>query len=87
MESLLSMDPLVRPAYKEVKQFEYFQNVNWENQLLEEPPFIPQLENPLDTCYFQGRHKLFFIMIFKFLNLFFIISSSQYFTTFERVQI
>lgn len=51
------MDPSTRPAYKEVKQLEYFQNVNWDNQLSEEPPFIPQLENALDTCYFEGKFK------------------------------
>ncbi|XP_063821161.1 serine/threonine-protein kinase greatwall isoform X2 [Ostrinia nubilalis] len=58
IEGLLTMDPKERPAATAVKKMSLFRNVDWENQLSAEPPFVPTPDDLHDTGYFQARNIL-----------------------------
>ncbi|VVD01336.1 unnamed protein product [Leptidea sinapis] len=45
IESLLTMDPSCRPAAAEVRIMPLFRNVDWDNQLNAEPPFLATFSN------------------------------------------
>lgn len=56
VETLLTMDPPTRPSAKEVRFLKFFESINWidiQNQI---PPFVPNLEDPTDTGYFEARN-------------------------------
>ncbi|KAF4980953.1 hypothetical protein FZEAL_3148 [Fusarium zealandicum] len=40
---------------EEIRNHPWFQDVNWETLLEDEPQFVPQPENPEDTEYFDAR--------------------------------
>ncbi|XP_049877967.1 serine/threonine-protein kinase greatwall isoform X1 [Pectinophora gossypiella] len=58
IEALLTMEPKDRPAALDVRKMPLFRNVNWENQLNTEPPFVPTPDDLHDTGYFQARNIL-----------------------------
>ncbi|CAK1601958.1 unnamed protein product [Parnassius mnemosyne] len=58
IEALLTMEPTDRPAAKEVRVMPLFRNVDWENQLNKQPPFVPTPDDLFDTGYFQARNIL-----------------------------
>ncbi|KAM7360555.1 serine/threonine-protein kinase greatwall isoform 2-T2 [Cochliomyia hominivorax] len=58
VELLLTMDPAERPAAKEVQQMAFFECIDWEHLETEEPPFVPNPENPTDTAYFEARNNM-----------------------------
>lgn len=58
IEDLLTMDPQERPGADVVKKMPVFQNVDWEDLLNKEPPFVPDPDDLLDTGYFQARNIL-----------------------------
>ncbi|KAF5294600.1 hypothetical protein FQA39_LY13359 [Lamprigera yunnana] len=58
IEQLLNSDPNCRPAANEVKNMELFENYDWDNLLLTEPPFKPNPNDTTDTGYFQARNNL-----------------------------
>ncbi|CAH2238206.1 jg11488 [Pararge aegeria aegeria] len=58
IETLLTMEPANRPGAAEVKAMPVFRNVDWQNQLNAEPPFVPTLDDIYDTGYFQARNIL-----------------------------
>lgn len=58
VDQLLTMDPAERPAAKDVQGMKFFADINWNNLLSEEPPFIPKPDNPTDTGYFEPRNNL-----------------------------
>ncbi|CAG4978992.1 unnamed protein product [Parnassius apollo] len=58
IEALLTMEPTERPAAKEVRVMPLFRNVDWENQLNKQPPFVPTPDDLFDTGYFQARNIL-----------------------------
>ncbi|KAJ0182567.1 hypothetical protein K1T71_001936 [Dendrolimus kikuchii] len=66
IEALLTMEPSVRPAANQVRQMPLFRNVDWENQLSAEPPFIPTPDDLHDTGYFQARNILQQLQISNF---------------------
>lgn len=76
IEALLTMDPQVRPAATEVKKMPVFRNVDWDNQLQAEPPFVPTLDDIYDTGYFQGKPLLLirFTYIYIYLYIIYIIA-------------
>lgn len=39
---------------KGVKKMSAFKNIDWDNLLNMEPPFVPEPDNSLDTSYFEG---------------------------------
>ncbi|CAB3240565.1 unnamed protein product [Arctia plantaginis] len=58
IESLLTMEPSDRPSASAVQAMELFRNIDWNNQLNVEPPFVPTLTDVHDTGYFQARNIL-----------------------------
>lgn len=54
INSLLSLDPVVRPSGQAVKDLSLFVDIDWDHLLQATPPFIPQPESNGDTSYFQG---------------------------------
>ncbi|XP_045527797.1 serine/threonine-protein kinase greatwall isoform X2 [Pieris brassicae] len=58
IEALLTMDPKERPAAAEVKRMSLFKDLDWDNQLNVEPPFVPTPDDIHDTGYFQARNIL-----------------------------
>ncbi|XP_013191281.2 serine/threonine-protein kinase greatwall isoform X2 [Amyelois transitella] len=58
IEALLTMEPQDRPAAEQLKGMPLFRNIDWENQLNAEPPFVPTPDDLHDTGYFQARNIL-----------------------------
>lgn len=63
IEDLLTMEPAARPAAAAVRAMPIFRNIDWDNQLNVEPPFIPTLDDVHDTGYFQGWYHLIYSSI------------------------
>ncbi|KAE8743965.1 serine/threonine-protein kinase-like, partial [Frankliniella occidentalis] len=53
IEAILTLDPFKRPNGADVRKMSLFREINWENLLNTEAPFIPQPDSSTDTCYFQ----------------------------------
>lgn len=58
IEQLLTVDPNVRPAAKEVREMIYFKDVDWEKLREVTPPFVPAPDDPTDTGYFNARNVM-----------------------------
>lgn len=58
VDLLLTIDPIERPAAKEVQQMRFFESIDWKNIENVEPPFVPTPDNPTDTAYFEARNNL-----------------------------
>lgn len=54
IESLLTMEPADRPMAAAVMKMPLFRDVDWEDLLKKEPPFVPTPDDLHDTGYFQG---------------------------------
>jgi len=54
IDTLLTLDPRLRPAAPTVKQMPLFSGVDWDNLLSLTAPFVPQPDDSMDTVYFQG---------------------------------
>ncbi|XP_054730658.1 serine/threonine-protein kinase greatwall isoform X2 [Anastrepha obliqua] len=66
VDLLLTIDPTLRPAAKEVQQMRFFESIDWKNIENEEPPFVPTPENPTDTAYFEARNNLQHLQLSNF---------------------
>ena len=66
IERLLTSEPSERADLNDLKQHVFFENVDWENMLGMEMPFIPQPENETDTGYFEGHNSAFNIKFSDF---------------------
>ena len=55
---LLNPEPKQRMNLSQLKQHELFKNVNWNNLLNEQTPFIPKPDHNMDTCYFETRNEI-----------------------------
>lgn len=55
---MLIMDPTVRPTAKDFRDIDFFKTVDWDNILTSKPPFVPELDNPTDTGYFEARNVM-----------------------------
>lgn len=58
VEKMLTMNPEQRPSAEECKAMKFFESVDFDNILKTEPPFVPNLDDPLDTGYFQARNEM-----------------------------
>lgn len=58
IEALLTVEPTVRPAAKEVREMSYFGELDWEKLREMVPPFVPAPDNPTDTGYFNARNMM-----------------------------
>jgi hypothetical protein len=54
IDTLLTLDPVQRPAAPQVKQMSLFSAIDWDNLLSTTAPFVPQPDDSTDTVYFQG---------------------------------
>ena len=55
IEIFLSTDPSKRPTAEEATQHEFFGHINFETLRENEAPFVPELEDNMDTSYFDNR--------------------------------
>jgi hypothetical protein len=58
VEAMLTMSPTARPGPEECKAMKFFDTTDFENIQNMEPPFIPNLDDPLDTGYFRARNEM-----------------------------
>ncbi|KDR18748.1 serine/threonine-protein kinase greatwall [Zootermopsis nevadensis] len=58
IDTLLTLDPVQRPAAPQVKQMSLFSAIDWDNLLSTTAPFVPQPDDSTDTIYFQARNIL-----------------------------
>ncbi|PSN48549.1 hypothetical protein C0J52_05912 [Blattella germanica] len=58
IDSILTVDPSLRPAAPQVKMMSLFSSINWENLLNTTAPFVPDPDDSTDTVYFQARNIL-----------------------------
>ncbi|XP_054290682.1 serine/threonine-protein kinase greatwall-like isoform X1 [Macrosteles quadrilineatus] len=58
INSLLTLDPALRPCGETVKQLAHFSSVEWDGLLEAIPPFVPEPEDIGDTSYFQARNVM-----------------------------
>ncbi|CAD7084196.1 unnamed protein product [Hermetia illucens] len=66
VELLLNMDHQKRPAAKEVQEMQFFKSVDWKNLEHATPPFIPTLDDPTDTGYFEPRNVMQHLQLSNF---------------------
>lgn len=60
IEKLLNPNPEHRLGFgpngaEQVKSHKFFTGINWDTIKTDAPPFVPALENELDTSFFEGR--------------------------------
>jgi len=53
---LLEIDPEKRMSWNELIVHPYFEGINWDILLEMTPPFVPTLDDPNDTSYFNNRN-------------------------------
>ncbi|KAL0583147.1 hypothetical protein ABG067_006914 [Albugo candida] len=56
ISALLKVEPTERMTWKELKSHVFLEGVDWEKLLNFTPPFVPTLEGPNDTSYFNNRN-------------------------------
>ncbi|EGG13372.1 putative protein serine/threonine kinase [Cavenderia fasciculata] len=55
---VLLCDPEKRTTGDDLKKHIYFEGLDWDNVHKIVPPFVPQVQNELDTSYFEGAEEL-----------------------------
>lgn len=58
VETILTMIPSERPGAEECKGLKFFESIDFDNILNCDPPFVPNLDDPLDTGYFRARNEM-----------------------------
>lgn len=58
VEAMLTMEPSERPGPEYYRLMRFFKSIDFENIQDTEPPFVPNLDDPLDTGYFQARNEM-----------------------------
>ncbi|GFU39411.1 hypothetical protein NPIL_332611 [Nephila pilipes] len=66
IDLLLTSDANLRPGAKELKTWPLFENIEWENILHLEAPFVPLPDSDTDTTYFDARNEAQHIRISSF---------------------
>ncbi|KAF2077160.1 hypothetical protein CYY_001545 [Polysphondylium violaceum] len=54
----LLCEPEKRLLIDEIKAHPYFEGLDWENIRSITPPFVPQVQNEIDTSYFEGAENI-----------------------------
>ena len=70
IDSLLTIDPTLRPTGSTVTEMKIFSNIHWEKLLEAKAPFIPQPDDETDTAYFQGSNHDFQLNFYHHLFIF-----------------
>lgn len=58
IQQLLTDDPAQRPGPSEAMKMPVFEEIDWDNLLMVQPPFVPDPCDITDTGYFQARNEL-----------------------------
>lgn len=58
VEAMLTMQPSERPGPEEYKSMKFFESIDFNDIQNAEPPFVPNLDDPLDTGYFRARNEM-----------------------------
>jgi hypothetical protein len=58
VEDMLTMNPSERPGPDHYKALKFFESIDFENIQDCDPPFVPNLDDPLDTGYFRARNEM-----------------------------
>lgn len=58
VETMLTMNPSDRPGPEHYKGMKFFESIDFEHIQDCEPPFVPSLDDPLDTGYFRARNEM-----------------------------
>ncbi|GMF41003.1 unnamed protein product [Phytophthora fragariaefolia] len=56
IDNLLDPDPSTRMGWDGIKLHPFFDGINWDTIMESVPPFVPTLEGPNDTSYFNNRN-------------------------------
>ncbi|KAG7401026.1 hypothetical protein PHYBOEH_003221 [Phytophthora boehmeriae] len=56
IDKLLDPDPATRMGWDDIQLHPFFVGINWDTILESVPPFVPTLEGPNDTSYFNNRN-------------------------------
>lgn len=56
ISKLLEPDPALRLDWEGLTQHQFFEGIDWDTLLDSIPPFVPTLEGPNDTSYFNNRN-------------------------------
>ncbi|EEY64137.1 protein kinase, putative [Phytophthora infestans T30-4] len=56
IDMLLDPNPSTRMGWEGIKLHPFFEGINWDTILESVPPFVPTLEGPNDTSYFNNRN-------------------------------
>ncbi|ETK74481.1 AGC/MAST/MAST protein kinase [Phytophthora nicotianae] len=56
IDKLLDPSPSTRMGWEGIKLHPFFDGINWDTILESVPPFVPTLEGPNDTSYFNNRN-------------------------------
>jgi serine/threonine protein kinase len=56
IDRLLDQDPATRLNWEGVMRHPFFDGIEWDTLLEAVPPFVPTLEGPNDTSYFNNRN-------------------------------
>uniref|UniRef100_M4BEF5 non-specific serine/threonine protein kinase n=1 Tax=Hyaloperonospora arabidopsidis (strain Emoy2) TaxID=559515 RepID=M4BEF5_HYAAE len=56
IDKLLDSNPETRMGWEGIKEHPFFEGINWDTILDSVPPFVPTLEGPTDTSYFNNRN-------------------------------
>ncbi|GFY34055.1 hypothetical protein TNCV_997361 [Trichonephila clavipes] len=66
IDLLLTSDANLRPGVKELKTWPLFEDIEWENILHIEAPFVPLPDSDTDTTYFDARNEAQHIKVSSF---------------------
>ncbi|KAI9895348.1 hypothetical protein PsorP6_018445 [Peronosclerospora sorghi] len=56
IDQLLDPNPATRMNWERIQSHPFFEGMNWDTILDSVPPFVPTLEGPTDTSYFNNRN-------------------------------
>ncbi|KAG6572881.1 AGC/MAST/MAST protein kinase [Phytophthora cinnamomi] len=56
IDKLLDPNPATRMGWEGIRLHPFFEGINWDTILESVPPFVPTLEGPNDTSYFNNRN-------------------------------
>lgn len=58
VEAMLTMNPSDRPGPEHYKAMHFFESIDFEDIQNCDPPFVPNLDDPMDTGYFKARNEM-----------------------------
>jgi serine/threonine protein kinase len=59
IDRLLCPDPTLRPNIRQLKLHKFFLGINWDTLMDQPSPFVPRVQDPTDTSYFDTRKSIY----------------------------